>query len=163
MTICTFNLKFIFIPVLCMLALYTSAQEIEFKAEMLVRNGDTLRYRIAYPDNYSPQKQYPVLVFLHGSGQRGSDNEAQLVGVPKPLLTTEGRLNYPCFILVPQCPKNDVWVKFPTFPKSIAATSKATTSMDLVLSLVKRYSRSASVDPKRVYLTGYSMGGRRCF
>src|SRR5690606_8860941 len=49
-----------------------------FEAKQFVHRGDTLPYRILYPENYDPEGSYPVLFFLHGAGERGNDNEKQL-------------------------------------------------------------------------------------
>ena len=51
----------------------------EFEEELLVHKNDTLPYRILLPKNYNSQKSYPLLIFLHGAGERGNDNKSQLV------------------------------------------------------------------------------------
>ena len=50
-----------------------------YEAKLFEHQGDTLPYRIILPKDYNPQKTYPLLVVLHGAGERGNDNEAQLV------------------------------------------------------------------------------------
>ncbi|HUH33068.1 MAG TPA: hypothetical protein VLZ28_03890, partial [Daejeonella sp.] len=50
----------------------------EFKAETFILGTDTLLYRILMPVNFNPDEEYPILFFLHGSGERGSDNQGQL-------------------------------------------------------------------------------------
>jgi predicted peptidase len=124
---------------------------------------DSLPYRLLYPLHYNKHKRYPLVLFLHGAGQRGTDNEAQLTGVPKVLTDTAGREKYACFILVPQCPKNDVWVKFPHFPENIQTTELPTRSAQAVLAALDSLIRQLPVDRKRVYITGYSMGGEGAF
>jgi len=124
---------------------------------------DSLPYRLLYPLHYNKHKRYPLVLFLHGAGQRGTDNEAQLTGVPKALTDTAGREKYPCFILVPQCPKNDVWVKFPHFPKSIQTTEQPTQSARAALAALDSLMGQLPVDRNRVYITGYSMGGEGAF
>ena len=49
-----------------------------YKKKWMVQGGDTLPYRVLYPLNYDSTKNYPVLFFLHGAGERGKDNEKQL-------------------------------------------------------------------------------------
>jgi len=137
-------------------------QEI-FTKGIFVQNNDTLRYRLLYPLNYDTGSKYPVVVFLHGSGVRGSDNERQLTNVPGIFMNSAFRLQYPCFLLVPQCAQNDAWVNFPKFPLSIKATDTPTVSSRLTLALIEKLARSAFVDKKRIYLTGYSMGGEGTF
>lgn len=46
-----------------------------YQKKAFIRNNEKLPYRILYPKNYDPQKKYPLIVFLHGSGQRGDDND----------------------------------------------------------------------------------------
>lgn len=130
-----------------------------YSKEIFVSGQDTLPYRLLYPLNYNKNKQYPLVLFLHGAGQRGNDNETQLAGVPKALTDSIGRQKYPCFILVPQCAKKDAWVKFPGFPSSLQATKEPTPSANGVLSKLKILIKKLPVDKKRVYVTGYSMGG----
>ena len=50
-----------------------------YEKKWYISGGDTLPYRLLLPENYSPSKKYPLIVFLHGSGERGRDNEKQLV------------------------------------------------------------------------------------
>ena len=85
-----------------------------FTKEQFIKGGDTLQYRMLLPENFDPAKEYPVLFFLHGSGERGSDNEAQLMHGSKLFLKPEVRKNFPAIVIFPQCPKNDFWanVKF---------------------------------------------------
>ena len=50
-----------------------------FSKEIFTSGSDTLLYRMLLPENFDPQIKYPVLIFLHGAGERGNDNEAQLI------------------------------------------------------------------------------------
>ncbi len=124
---------------------------------------DSLPYRLLYPLHYNNHKRYPLVLFLHGAGQRGTDNEVQLTGVPKALTDTAGREKYPCFILVPQCPKNDVWVEIPISPKTYKPPELPTRSAQAALAALDSLIRQLPVDRKRVYITGYSMGGEGAF
>jgi predicted peptidase len=55
---------------------FSSAQDLSaYEKEFFIRGADTLRYRILYPGNYKKEKPYPLVVFLHGGGERGNDNE----------------------------------------------------------------------------------------
>ena len=49
-----------------------------FVKQLFIEKTDTLPYRILLPDNYDPENKYPLIIFLHGSGERGNDNEKQL-------------------------------------------------------------------------------------
>lgn len=130
-----------------------------YSKEIFVSGKDTLPYRLLYPLNYNKNKKYPLVLFLHGAGQRGNDNETQLAGVPKSLTDSIGRQKYSCFILVPQCAKKDAWVKFPGFPSSLDATKEPTPSAKGALAKLEILIKKLPVDKKRIYVTGYSMGG----
>src|ERR1700744_3630850 len=66
--------------------------------------SDTLPYRILFPENFDPDKKYPLIVFLHGSGEKGNDNEAQLKNGTSVFLKADFRQQYPAIVVVPQCP-----------------------------------------------------------
>src|SRR4051794_25328019 len=64
--------------------------------------GEDLPYRILFPENYDKSKKYPLVLFLHGAGERGNDNEAQLTHGAKLFLTDENREKYPAIVIFPQ-------------------------------------------------------------
>lgn len=143
---------------------YACAQNMDaFEKKQFVSGKDTIPYRLLYPLNYNPQKKYPLVLFLHGAGSWGRDNEKPLSLLPKVLLDKENREKYPCFILVPQCTKEQPWVLFPGFPKSIATPDTPTVSTRLTLELVHRLKKELPVDGKRIYITGPSLGGEGTF
>ncbi len=86
-----------------------SQEKEQFQKESFIQLGDTLNYRILYPENFSANKTYPVLLFLHGAGERGSDNEKQLVHGSSLFLDSLNRKRFPAVVVFPQCPENDYW------------------------------------------------------
>jgi predicted peptidase len=122
-------------------------------------DGKELKYRLLKPDNYDAKKKYPLVVFLHGAGERGDDNTAQLVHGIGDFASEENRKKYPCFLIAPQCPKDEKWADIDwsaathTLPKEPSASGR------LVLDLITAMEKEYSIDPKRLYLTGLSMGG----
>ena len=73
--------------------------------------GAELPYRLLRPLAAQAGTQYPLVVFLHGAGERGTDNDKQLThGVPQ-FATAENRTKYPCFLIAPQCPAGQRWVE----------------------------------------------------
>lgn len=58
-----------------------------------------LPYRILYPENYDRNKKYPLILVLHGAGERGNDNEKQLIHGSKLFLTPANRTNYPAIVV----------------------------------------------------------------
>jgi predicted peptidase len=123
-----------------------------------ILDSDTLPYRFIEPLG-TRKKKYPLIVYLHGSGARGNDNEKPLQRLPAVFTDSVARTKYPCYILVPQCPEKDVWVNFPDFPQSLSATAEPTPSGRMVLQLIRHLIADERIDADRIYLTGYSMGG----
>lgn len=121
--------------------------------------GKTLLYQFMKPQKVDASKKYPLVVFLHGAGERGNDNEAQLVhGVPQ-FASKENREKYPCFLIAPQCPVSAKWAEVNwsanshTIPKEVSEPGR------LTLLLIETLLKEQPIDPKRIYITGLSMGG----
>ena len=74
-----------------------------YEKREFVFKGDTLKYRVLFPENYDKNREYPLVVFLHGSGERGSDNESQLRHGAALFTDTETRKDYPSIVIFPQC------------------------------------------------------------
>jgi predicted peptidase len=122
--------------------------------------GDTLRYRQLYPDS-DPLRKYPLVIFLHGSGERGNDNEAQLKWGVSNFATDENMKMYPAFVIAPQCPANLSWANFSNNENStekhlLPSPGK---TMELLMALIKKATKTLPVDTNRIYITGLSMGG----
>src|SRR5690606_39835255 len=87
-----------------------NAQDLnKYERSTFISKGDTLPYRILFPQNFDPAKKYPLVLFLHGSGERGNNNEAQLIHGGKLFLKDEIRNNFPAIVVFPQCPKESYW------------------------------------------------------
>ncbi len=142
----------------------------EFKEELLVHQNDTLPYRILIPDNYNSQSPFPLLLFLHGAGERGSDNKSQLVHGSFLFKSEDFRNNYPAIVVFPQCPEKSSWAnvkrnydmlngkKFDFF-KEISENKQLIMVEKLLDFIQKKY----SIDPTRRYVGGLSMGGMGTF
>ncbi|WP_010231729.1 carboxylesterase family protein [Gillisia marina] len=108
----------------------------EEKIEMSVK----LDYALYTPDGYNDSKiDFPLIVFLHGAGERGKD--LSKVSVHGPLKYVKDGNKIDAVILAPQCPEGVYWQ-----PHEVAA-------------LVKNVMKENRIDKSRVYLTGLSMGG----
>ncbi len=133
-----------------------------FSYEQFVSNsGDTLPFRQYYPDA-NPNKKLPLVIFLHGSGERGSDNEAQLKWSIGSWTTADFSAQYPIFIVAPQCPTNQTWqsanfTEDRKMPYSMLATPSK--PMAALLQLIEKLKRTLPIDTNRIYITGLSMGG----
>jgi len=140
-----------------------------FTKEQFINGGDTLQYRMLLPENFDPAKEYPVLFFLHGAGERGSDNEAQLIHGSKLFLKPEVRKNFPAIVIFPQCPKNDFWanVKFGDGKSNerfgFQKGGKPGKAMALLMGLLGKFKSEKFTDNARFYVGGLSMGAMGTF
>src|SRR5688572_25687874 len=131
--------------------------------------GNVLPYRILFPDNYDKGKKYPLLLFLHGAGLRGSDNEKQLMHGARLFLIEENKKKYPAIIVIPQCPADSRWpsliIDRSRYPVKLAFdyTKPATWPLRAANELVRAIADTAGVDKSRIYITGFSMGGMGTF
>ena len=139
------------------------------KKEFTLAVDKILPYRILYPENYDRNKKYPLLLFLHGAGERGNDNEKQLVHGAKLFSSAEGRKNFPGIIVIPQCPEESFWastkVDRSVQPIKFEMDYSGEAQWPLVAAneLVKKLIKEEGVDKSRVYITGLSMGGMGTF
>jgi predicted peptidase len=140
-----------------------------YEKKAFVYDGNTLPYRILYPAYYDKNKKYPLLLFLHGAGERGKDNEKQLGHGAKLFITEESRKSFPAIIILPQCPEESFWavtkIDRNTQPFKIEFDYNARPNWPLVAAneLVKKVMNEEGVDRSKVYITGLSMGGMGTF
>jgi len=121
--------------------------------------GDILPYRLLSPENYDATKEYPLVIFFHGSGERGTDNEITLTHIAPLFLEANNRKNYPCFVLVPQCPKDIKWVDTDWGAASHTMPQNPSMPMELSIALIDYAIENYAIDTARIYTTGLSMGG----
>lgn len=139
------------------------------KKEFPAADGKKLPYRILYPEGYDKTKKYPLLLLLHGGGERGSDNEKQLTHGAKLFLTDANRKNFQAIVVMPQCADDTYWasakIDRTTQPFKIEVDYSATPNWPLVAAndLVKQLIAEEAVDKSRVYISGLSMGGMGTF
>jgi len=134
-----------------------------FQSEIFCnRQNEQLPFRLLYPANYDASKKYPLILFLHGAGARGTDNVGQLDEVPSCLLQAAASERYACFVLAPQCPKDDAWVWFPQFPRCSTAEAQSRASR-LSLEVIDSLTKRLNIDKARIYVTGLSLGGEGTF
>lgn len=127
--------------------------------EFVGTNKSVLKYRLLKPLDYRPGKKYPLVLFLHGAGERGNDNAVTLKHGAKELCNAERRKKYPAYIVIPQCPNDQKWSDVDWSKTSSDHPEKASDSMQNVKELLDSMVEDAGVDPNRIYITGLSMGG----
>ncbi|WP_144282333.1 carboxylesterase family protein [Chryseobacterium echinoideorum] len=129
------NLKLL--PVLFFgLTTLTSAQEIKTELNKEIKRQEKISYILDYPKN--AKGNVPLMVFLHGSGERGNDLEKVKAHSP---FTYKNLIKEPVAILAPQCPADTWW------------------DTVTVYHLIKEIQAKYKIDDSRIYLTGLSMGG----
>ena len=121
-------------------------QETGFLNRTLELHGAEYRFQVYLPENFrrDDRKQWPILLFLHGRGERGSEGMWQTqIGLPQAVRDHPER--WPFIIVMPQCPLANFW----TDPEVLA----------MAMAALDQGSREFHADPDRTYLTGLSMGG----
>lgn len=121
-------------------------------------DGATLPYRVMKPKDLDPEKEYPLLLFLHGSGGNGDDNVGNLTDTDATALmaSDEWREKHPAFVVVPHCPVDHSWIR--NIRRSSFPEVKS-----LVLGILDEALREFNVDRDRIYVTGLSRGGFGAF
>jgi predicted peptidase len=104
----------------------------------------TMPYRVMVPAKYDSNKKYPLVIFLHGIDERGTDNEKQLRWGASLFKSDSVRHNHPSFVLFPQCPPNYYWAN--DIP------------MESLKALIEDFVAKNNVDKRKIYIVGMSMG-----
>jgi len=134
--------------------------------------GESLPYRLFVPAKCKPKQRYPLIVFLHGAGERGSDNEAQLKHAEVlRFISDEVQAKHPCFLVAPQCPapsgkaesRDCRWATVYWGLEKPREISGPTKPMALTIELLDLLATQYPIDPDRRYVTGLSMGGYGTF
>lgn len=138
-----------------------------FKAADYVNeeNDFNLKYRLYEPQIdtsllTSTSNKFPLIIFLHGAGERGDDNLKQLIWGAKDLLKTVSTKGKEAFMLFPQCPSDMRWVQVDWADDSTHTRPKTISKpLGAVWSLVQKMKIEYPIDPNRIYVVGLSMGG----
>ncbi len=144
---------------ICLAARTVSAQQPivdQFEERALTFEGFTLQYRLFVPADYDPAVAYPLVLALHGAGERGTDNESHIR--PHRLATSwadpVNQAENPAFVVAPQVPPGLRWSSEQPVDQSSFTEVELTT-----LAILDALAVEFSIDPDRVYITGLSMGG----
>jgi predicted peptidase len=132
-----------------------------FKYQTHTFNTNSIPYRLFIPSQKG-NEVYPLIIALHGAGERGNDNEAQIKyhQLATVWVDSNNQSTHPCFVIAPQCPKNNRWVdadwNLNTFDfKSTPISNELETVSNLIEKTIKKF----PIDKNRIYITGLSMGG----
>ncbi|MCM5662854.1 carboxylesterase family protein [Galbibacter mesophilus] len=163
------RLKLVSFFILCF-PMIMIAQHGLYEKSNFVKDGDTLRYRIMLPKNFTEGKEYPLVLFLHGAGERGSDNESQLTHGSSLFASEENRENFPAIVIFPQCPKDSYWsnADVDRSPEGgvklvFSDGKEPTKALGLTMNLLDDFLEKPFVKKDQVYVVGLSMGGMGTF
>ena len=121
---------------------YLTFEKPEFLKREVIINSNTYDYRVFVPKNRQPNQKLPVMLFLHGSDERGDDNEVQIKNFEN--LIAANPQNFQFIIVLPQCRRNTFWAG--------EMTEQAIKALDQTVA-------EFGGDANRLYLSGFSLGG----
>ena len=168
-----FTMAFVMVSLLMYPINNSKAQEAEslepnktFLREIYLNTKSSLKtmpYRMYVPNDYDATKDYPIVLYLHGAGERGNDNEKHLVNnsdILKKLISEKYRQDYPCVILAPQCAEDQQWVNVPWNKASYSVDGMGISVFEnMALDLLEKTMTEYNINRKKVYVIGISMGG----
>ncbi len=132
-----------------------------FSFEQHSYDTTTISYRLFTPNLFS-EKKHPLVIALHGAGERGNDNQKHIEfhRLATVWVDSLNQLEHPCFVVAPQCPEEQKWVDINwgsnTYDfRSTPISNELATVSNLIDSLIAQY----PIDKNRIYVTGLSMGG----
>ena len=128
----------------------------QFEERSLTFEGFTLPYRLFVPEDYDPATPYPLVLTLHGAGERGTDNERQIAihRIATSWADPVNQAEFPTFVVSPQVPPNLRWSAEQPIDQSSYTDVQRTT-----LAILDALEAEFNIDPDRLYITGLSMGG----
>ncbi|MEW6359105.1 MAG: alpha/beta hydrolase-fold protein [Planctomycetota bacterium] len=128
------------------------------KKEYRSADGKTLPYRLVQPMDYDPQQRYPLLLFLHGAGECGTDNEGQLTYGREFFI--KAAIKHRSFVVAPQCPENvDKWTGMDEQSEPYRMAEQPNWPIRLARELIESLTKQYPIDKDRIYVMGISMGG----
>ena len=138
------QLVFLLVSLWIGVPVFAKSHETGFLDRTITLRGETYKYQVFVPDNWTPKQKWPIVLFLHGSGERADDGLQQTdIGIGTAIRMD--RSQFPAIVVMPQCRKNLWWVEPPMNEMAIATLEAAT--------------KEFHGDTSRTYLTGLSMGG----
>lgn len=135
------------------------------KKTFTFRRDYTLPYRLLEPLDKDTKTKYPLVIVLHGAGEKGDDNQRQLLNGGDVFASLDNRLRFQAYVVFPQCPKPDNWTTFgylknPGEEIQMGRYEKRpATPLLATLALIDRLIADNRIDKNRVYILGLSMGG----
>lgn len=137
------HVEILILTFLAALTTHAYGAETGFLTKEVQVDGTTYLYQVFVPKQWTADEKWPVIFFLHGAGERGSDGVQQTKeGLPEIL---RSQLDFPAIVVMPQCARGTWWGESAMEKQAFAALEQSM--------------QSFNGDPNRLYLTGLSMGG----
>jgi len=121
--------------------------------------GNRIVYRLFKPAGYDAAKPWPLVLFLHGAGERGSDNAKHLKNGAETFYAAASQAKFPCFVVIPQCPPNRQWVEVPWSGAAHTMPAEPSVPLRLAMDVLGKLKQEFTIDASRQYVVGISMGG----
>ena len=122
-------------------------------------NGGTLPYRLHAPEKTTPGRLYPMVVLMHGAGERGTNNSDQIRNGGTDFIAWAKRHGQEFVFVAPQCPADKKWVDSPWNAEKSTMRETPTPYLRMAMEIVDEAVKTYPVDPSRIYVIGISMGG----
>lgn len=134
-----------------------------FDKKTFIANNQSINYCWLSPKKINETEKYPLVIFLHGSGERGNDNEAQLRNGVLAFAENTLQGQHPCFVFAPQCPTGQKWSDY-DLQNDLFWRDQPTEPMQVMMTAIDDIiSKNPTIDKDRIYITGLSMGGLGTF
>jgi predicted peptidase len=130
-----------------------------FDKKVYTSGKEHLPYRLLKPANPQAQEKFPLVIFLHGAGERGHDNEVHINYITELFLNPDNRNRFPCYVVAPQCPEKLMWASHDRDENGLVMHENPTRPMALLIELISKVEKEYPIDLSRIYVTGLSMGG----
>lgn len=139
------------------------------KKSYKAKSGLSLPYQVITP-SIKKNHQYPLVVVLHGAGERGNDNEAQMTHGSQLFTDPNNQKDFPAYVIFPQCREDSYWSsvdvdrsKMPITLTFDYVNKEITSDLKAVRELIDQMINEFPIDQNRIYITGLSMGGMGTF
>ena len=154
--------KTIFLFIVSLAGLFCASAQNQYEYMTFTSSeGQTLNYRLLSPSDMTSETRFPLVIFLHGLGERGSDNEKQLTHGGQMFLNPVNQERYPAYVIYPQCPETTFWAyqDIPSSFDTLTPEKNMTGVFRALKEMIDEYRAKPTVDVSRVYIMGLSMGG----
>lgn len=137
----------------------------QYEKKSFIQDGNELLYRILIPKSFDATKKYPLILFLHGSGERGNDNEKQLTHGGTLFLQDSIRQKFPAIVVFPQCREQSSWARIEVNGEwgnrlfTFYEKGPPTQEMLLLEGLIKDLKNTYKIKNNQILVGGLSMGG----